>query len=300
MQEMSTIIFNEICKSLGFEDQIHAITPIAGGDTCRVYRLETGELSLFVKLRAKHDSTVFSEESRSLNAIAATGCVPVPQVLGHGSLGDVSWLALEWLSLNAGDERCGALLGLKLAELHKVTSDSYGWEASNFIGANRQSNSVSKDWTTFFVEQRLKPQIRMLRLRNIDNDLSMSLGRVLDATTTLLARHCPEPSMLHGDMWGGNWARLSNGDPVIFDPASYWGDRETDLAMTALFGGFPATFYAAYDEAWPLPKGWVQRRPVYQLYHVLNHVTLFGGSYVSQASTMVREICEEAGGPLMA
>ena len=295
MRKTSAIVFEEISESLGFKARIDTLRSIPGGGTFRTYRLETAERPLFIKVHTDRHSAVFLEESRSLNAIAATGCVPVPRVLGHGNSGDISWLVLEWLSLSAGDERSGALLGTKLASLHKVTSTSYGWEATNFIGASEQSNGLSNDWTVFFLEQRLKPQIRMLRKRNIDDNLLMLMDRVLDAVPILLAGHRPEPSLLHGDLWGGNWSKLPDGDPVIFDPASYWGDRETDLAMTFLFGGFPTSFYAAYEEAWPLPDGWLQRRSLYQLYHVLNHANLFGGSYIAQASAMIREICEEAG-----
>ncbi len=179
---------------------------------------------------------------------------------------------LEYLELTGGGDF--AALGRMLAAMHRSTGARFGWHRDNYIGATPQANAWCDDWTEFWLERRLRPQMELARANGFE-----IRGQAF--SERLLARHRPQPSLLHGDLWNGN-AGFSNGQPVLFDPAVYYGDREADLAMTGLFGGFPPQFYAAYEAAFPLEPGYEKRKPLYNLYHLLNHLNLFGGGYLAQ------------------
>jgi len=202
------------------------------------------------------------------------------------AVGGTAFLALSWLDLVGA--ATGATLGCALAELHRVAQgEPYGWARDNFIGATPQVNGWLDDWAVLFRDRRLAPQLARAsragyRLRDAD--------ALLAAVRHLLATHRPQPSLLHGDLWSGNAGVLATGAPAIFDPAVYVGDREADLAMTRLFGGFDASFYRAYEEAWPLAPGHEARRDLYNLYHVLNHLNLFGASYLARAEQMIARL----------
>ncbi len=170
-------------------------------------------------------------------------------------------------------------MGRMLAALHRKTSDRFGWIRDNWIGLSPHKNGWREDWAVFFIEKRLVPQAEQAG----KNGFSVELPDV----KTLLEGHNPEPSLLHGDLWSGNAGFTAEG-PVIFDPAVYYGDREADLAMTELFGGFPDEFYAAYEEAYPLAAGYQTRKHLYNLYHLLNHLNLFGGGYLGQVKSTLR------------
>jgi fructosamine-3-kinase len=213
-------------------------------------------------------------EADGLAALRATKTVRVPSIHGLDDRG----LALEWLDLRPLDARSGAALGTALAALHRVRQSRFGWHRDNFIGATPQANTPSNSWLVFFREQRLLPQLA----RAERNGYRVDGTRVVESLEVLLGEHEPSPSLLHGDLWGGNAGALPDGTPVIFDPAVYVGDREADIAMSELFGGFPPTFYAAYRDAWPLDDGYGLRRELYNLYHLLNHLNLFGGEYLAR------------------
>ena len=190
--------------------------------------------------------------------------VHVPRVLDHGP----DFILLEQLDLRrTGD---WAALAQMLAKLHRTTGPRFGWHRDNFIGATPQINDWRDDWATFFHECRIRPQLALAKKNGID----------LPAPPKLQG-HNPHPSLLHGDLWSGNAGFTAEG-PVLFDPAVYYGDREADLAMTELFGGFPARFYEAYDEAYPLPEGYETRKHLYNLYHLLNHLNIFGEGYLAE------------------
>jgi fructosamine-3-kinase len=180
-----------------------------------------------------------------------------------------------------------AALGRMLASVHSARGESFGWRRNNYIGRTPQTNRRSRSWAEFWRDARIRPQFDLGGRNGLSASLLRKGERLLEAVPRILSGHAPAASLLHGDLWGGNAAFLAGGAPVLFDPAVYWGDRETDLAMTELFGGFPPAFYAAYAEAAPLDGGYATRKTLYNLYHVLNHANLFGGSYVSQAERMV-------------
>jgi fructosamine-3-kinase len=233
--------------------------------------------------RAKHDdrpcfrkanearfADAFAAEAQGLAALRAAG-VRAPEPLAFGVQAGEAYLLVEYLELRKdGDWQA---LGRMLAAQHRRHGTRFGWARDNFIGATPQQNGWLADWPTFFTERRLAPQLRLA----LENGFRLEPGNVVE----LLAQHRPQPSLLHGDLWSGNAGFLADGSPVLFDPAVYYGDREADLAMTELFGGFPKAFYAAYEAAYPLEPGYALRKHLYNLYHLLNHLLHFGEGYAA-------------------
>jgi fructosamine-3-kinase len=240
----------------------------------------------FVKQVPREQSARLDAEVDGLAALRATGTIRVPAVLDRGEDGPRAWLALEWLDLRPQD--CDAALGRALAALHRAPAPTgvdpasrFGWHRDNFIGATPQVNAWHAEWAAFFRDCRLAPQLALAARNGYAGHLQHAGTRLLDGVQALLQGREPEPSLLHGDLWRGNAGTLPDGTPVLFDPAVYVGDRECDLAMTALFGGFGRDFLAAYREAWPVVEGYPVRCELYNLYHLLNHLNLFGGGYLA-------------------
>jgi fructosamine-3-kinase len=198
-------------------------------------------------------------------------------VISQGIRAGRAFLVLERLTLDGPHDWRG--LAAMLAQVHRCEGDRYGWHRDNYIGPTPQANGACDDWVRFWRERRLVPQLELAARRGF----SVDCGFLLDGLEALLG-HRPAPSLLHGDLWSGN-AGFDRGEPVIYDPAVYYGDREADLAMTELFGGFPGEFYAAYEEALALPEEYARRKHVYNLYHLLNHLNLFGGGYLGQVQS---------------
>jgi len=222
----------------------------------------------FLKEGAPARADAFAAEADGLEALRPH--VRVPRVLERGFRDGRAYIRLEFLHL----EKSGnwSDLGRMLAKLHRQAGPRFGWARDNYIGLSPQQNGWCADWKAFWITRRMEPQLELARANGYAIDLPK-----LD----LLTNHRPQPSLLHGDLWSGNAGFTAEG-PVIFDPAVYYGDRETDLAMSELFGGFPLEFYRAYDEAFPLDSGYEKRKHLYNLYHLLNHLNLFGGGYLAQ------------------
>ncbi len=246
----------------------------------------------FVKLNQAARLSMFEAEAAGLLELAAADALRVPAPLTHGVTTDQSFLVIEWLDLGRGGNLNWGLLGERLARLHRKTSHAFGWHRDNTIGSTPQSNSVSLDWVEFYRDQRLRPQLDLAARNGATKRLLGDGERLLAGLGAFFFDYTPQPSLLHGDLWSGNVASCA-GEPVIFDPAVYFGDRETDLAMTELFGGFPAAFYAAYNAAWPLDDGYPRRKVLYQLYHLLNHFNLFGDSYARQSEVAIDRLLAE-------
>ena len=231
---------------------------------------------------------MYAAEAEGLAALRAAG-VRAPEPFAHGVRGGEAFIEMERLALGAAAD--WPALARMLAGLHRNTGKQFGWENDNWIGLSPQKNGWSGDWGGFWRERRLEPQLAMAR----SNGLSIECGTLLERLPALFEGHRPQASLLHGDLWSGNIGFTREG-PVIFDPAVYYGDREAELAMTELFGGFPREFYAAYSESWPLDPGYSMRKDLYNLYHVLNHANLFGGSYASQAARMITRLLAQTKG----
>lgn len=262
---------------------------VGGGDINEAYRLDGADGSrYFLKLNEERLLPMFAAEAEGLETIAATQTLRVPKPVAHGCAEGRSYLVLEYLELDAHGD--AGRLGERLAALHRCTSDRFGFAADNFIGTTPQPNAWNAGWVDFWRERRLGFQLR-LAARNGYGGALQDLGRkLLDALPAFFDGYAPQPSLLHGDLWGGNHAYTADGAPVVFDPAPYYGDREADLAMTELFGGYGPDFYAAYRAAWPSDAGYAARKPLYNLYHILNHANLFGGGYARQAETMMQRL----------
>ncbi len=272
---------------------------VTGGSIHRCTRWRGAGGDAFVKLAAANRLTAFEAEAAGLQALAKDGALRVPTVLAVGEAGGHALLALEWLDLEpaaASDRTAQGQLGERLAMQHRVTAPRCGWHRDNTIGATPQLNEWDRDWVRFFRERRLGVQLE-LAARNGLGTRGVERGRELgERCGAFFSSYRPVPSLLHGDLWGGNWGVVSGArEPVIFDPAVYYGDRETDIAMTRLFGGFGPRFYAVYQATWPLDQAAGTRRTLYNLYHVLNHFNLFGGGYGRQAEGMIEKLLAELG-----
>lgn len=261
--------------------------PVSGGciNRAALLELENG-LCFFLKFNQHAPAGMFQAEADGLNLLRDAGEVRVPRVVSLGQLGaGLSYLLLEDLNMATKQpfsEQFEDALGRGLAGIHKKLSSHYGLSFDNYIGTTPQANTPSGDWVDFFLSRRLEPLCRRLKAAGAD---SRSLSQVQNAFPHIEGlldprRKC-EPSLLHGDLWSGNIMRDAEGRPCLIDPAVYFGDRETDIAMTELFGGFSQPFRSAYEEAWPVADGYERRRDIYNLYHLLNHALLFGGGYLA-------------------
>ena len=266
---------------------------VGGGSINRCYRWPAGAAALFVKVAGRSCLPMFEAEAEGLAELARARALRTPAVVACGSAGEQAFLALEWLDAGRATAACEARLGRGLAAQHRLTARAFGWHRDNTIGSTPQANQPLASWTEFYRERRLRPQLARAAANGFGRELSACGERLLEATSQLLAGHQPQPALLHGDLWGGNWLATPQGEPVIFDPAVYYGDREADLAMTRLFGGFGPDFYRAYAQAAPLPGGAELRGELYNLYHVLNHANLFGGGYAAQARRMMERLLAE-------
>jgi protein-ribulosamine 3-kinase len=267
---------------------------VGGGCINTTEMLEGSGQRYFVKLNDAERLDMFAAESAGLTEIANSKSVRVPQPVCAGTHAGRAYLVLEYLDIGHGTSGSDELLGRQLAMMHRTTCPRFGWRRSNTIGSTLQVNTPEDDWIAFYREHRLRFQLELAAKNGYGENLLRRGERLLEKLAVFFISHQPRPSLLHGDLWGGNHAALRDDTPVIFDPAVYYGDRETDLAMTELFGGFGSDFYAAYREAWPLDPGYRVRRDLYNLYHVLNHLNLFGGGYRGQAEQLIDRLLSEA------
>jgi len=266
---------------------------VAGGSINDCYRWLAGRTPLFVKVAARAAAPMLEAEAAGLAELEHARALRVPKVLARGETAEVAFLALEWLERGAADEHCEARLGEGLAAQHARSAAAFGWWRDNTIGSTPQANGCLDSWIEFYRERRLRPQLALAVANGFGSLLREPGERLIEAVPQILGGHRPQPSLLHGDLWGGNWFATKDGEPAVFDPAVYYGDREADLAMTRLFGGFGPAFYRAYEQAAPLPPGAEVRRELYNLYHVLNHANLFGGGYAGEALHLIEGLLAE-------
>jgi protein-ribulosamine 3-kinase len=275
-----------ICACTGTRLRSQPTASIGGGSINECYRWESSAGPIFVKVASTTQLGMLEAEAAGLEELRRANAVRVPAVLGTGMAGESSWLALEWIRMGSRTAGSDAGLGERLASQHRYQAAEYGWHRDNTLGSTPQLNGWSRDWLTFFRERRLRHQLQLAASKGTTELLSRG-ELLLERLDGFFDSYRPVPSLLHGDLWGGNWAVDELGQPVIFDPAIYYGDREADLAMTRLFGGFGVDFYRAYEANWPLHPGAARRTALYNLYHVLNHFNLFGGGYLAQAMSMM-------------
>lgn len=276
-------VFRYICSQLSLS--FHSAERISGGDISEAFLLSTDQDRFFVKINGSRQALdMFRKEGEGLKAMLAVG-VNTPHVCLSGESEGRAFLVMEYLAPGAKSRGSMEQLGQSLAKLHQHLGEQFGWQEDNYIGSLVQTNQWHDHWATFYVTERLWPQLSMAKARgysvgSIDKDQMISKMLTFQGEVF--------PSLLHGDLWAGNYIIDRAGEAYLIDPAVYFGDREVDLAMTKLFGGFSNDFYSAYDEVLPPKPGFNERVDLYQLYYLLVHLNLFGSSYLPQVSNIMR------------
>lgn len=287
--QLTQRIAQQIAEVTGEPFSVKTQQSIGGGCINQAVKIADQRRSFFVKLNQANQIAMFEAEYDGLQAMSQSHTIRVPQPLCCGIVEGQAYLVMEWLDLasnSAGD--AWYRMGEQLAAMHQVTSTKgFGWYRNNTIGATPQQNGWQDSWVEFWRDRRIGPQFELAHDRG---GKFPRRDELMSAIPRLLAKHTPQPSLLHGDLWSGNAAITTAGEPVILDPATYYGDLETDLAMTELFGRFPESFYRAYEAINPIKVGYHKRKVLYNLYHILNHFNLFGSSYANQANSMINQI----------
>ena len=289
---MWAAIAARISEASGRDFEMQGQQAVAGGCINSASRL-TGRdgRRYFVKFNTADGLEMFEAEADGLRELAGADAIRVPAPLCSGVAGGQAFLVMEDLALGGAGSM--AAFGRQLAALHRHRQERFGWWRDNTIGATPQVNEQAADWFDFWRRRRLGFQLQLARQRGAGRSLLDKGERLLADFEGLFAGYRPEASLLHGDLWSGNYAFTREGEAVIFDPAVYYGDREADIAMTELFGGFSGAFYDAYEEVWPLDAGYGVRKTFYNLYHILNHFNMFGGGYGAQAEGMIGRLLAE-------
>lgn len=257
--------------------------PVSGGSINNAYRLHTASHEYFVKVNGEHDAlTMFQAESNGLNLLRKHAPESrIPQTYAYGRVKGESFLLMEWIEQGRKSRPSMEKLGLAIAGLHHSSDSSFGLDHDNYLGSLPQSNKQHDNWADFFIHERLEKQLAITKERGLgDHRLYRQFEELYKRLPDLFPKE--SPALLHGDLWGGNYLIDTNGAPVLIDPATYYGHREADMAMTMLFGGFDHSFYEAYHEAFPLKTGWRERIDLWNLYPLLFHLNVFGTSYLGQ------------------
>ncbi len=271
----------------GQSTEVKLITSISGGSISESFLAEINDSkSLFIKKNELSPEGLFKYESNGLTALRSLGA-RVPEVYKVFASEERQYIIMQYIERTSPSKSSIYNFGRELAELHrKDAGDKYGFSENNYIGANRQLNNYSASWVSFFAEMRLGYQLKLaMKNKYFDEHEAGILSKLIDKLGDLIPED--KPSILHGDLWGGNYINSAEGCYLI-DPAVYFGSREADIAMTELFGGFSNEFYRGYNDVYPLDKGYRERRDLYNLYHILNHLNLFGLSYKNQALSIAK------------
>lgn len=281
MPDLWREIASHISDATGSPFHPQGKSPVGGGSISDAWLLKGKGCRYFVKT----GSFPFDAEAAGLAAMGKA--LRTPETVCLGECRGRYWLVLEYVEMGRKVMRFD-LLGSDLAKMHRLASNEFGWESDNLIGSTPQRNSKSKDWGEFWKTRRLAFQFDLAKQNG--HDFGKKAERLMENLDAFFSDYRPTPALLHGDLWRGNAGFDLSGHPVLYDPAVYFGDREADIAMTELFGGFPETFYAAYNGAFPLDSGYGKRKMLYNLYHVLNHLNIFGGSYLHQTVSMLDQL----------
>ena len=278
---MDKDFFSHIQKELN-QTKYPLIKEVFGGDINKTFKLDFNENTFFIKVNKKDNLIVFKDEFLALEKISNTKTIKAPKPYSYGTHKDLSYLIMEYLDLSNANAISNKDLGIKLANMHKIKYDFFGYFDS------KMNNNNEQNWNTFFAKSRIENKIEKAKLKNASTSL-IDKTHILIENIDKLLTHNPQPSLLHGDLWGGNFSAIKN-EAVIYDPASYYGDREVDLAMSELFGGFSNEFYQSYNEVYELEDGYELRKTIYNLDPVINHFNLFGGHYANQVENMLDNI----------
>ena len=283
-QSLGASLAQQMRQSMG---EFRAV-PIHGGDINQAFRLECGEFKFFVKVNRSELLSMFVAEKAGLDAIRDSETIRVPEVFLTGCEGDLAYIVMEYIEL--GGRPDADRFAVALASMHRCFHKQFGFDCDNTIGSTPQHNTLSADWIDFWRRQRLEFQLELAGKNGFDARLIDAGNRLAGELGKFFESYQPRPSLLHGDLWSGNQGADVDGNPVIYDPACYYGDHEADLAMMELFGHPGQRFFSLYSEYFPIDTGYPERRELYNLYHVLNHANLFGGGYAAQAERMIERL----------
>ena len=273
----------------GSRVEISSLSRVGGGCISSSWKAESDSQSWFMKKATGWEVDFLKAEARGLQELALCQEIRTPQCFGLYEKDNSGYLILEYLEMIPHSSQSQRRLGRQLAKMHRIKAEKHGFCEDNFIGSHTQINTECTDWIDFYSSYRLLPQAEDTG----DVQVNLQTQQLCSELRSLFEDYEPFPSLLHGDLWGGNSSSLSDGTPVIFDPAVYYGDRETDIAFTEMFGGFTREFYQAYNEEFPLDKGYSKRKDLYQLYHYLNHANIFGGSYLGSAKRILSSLLSQ-------
>ncbi len=278
---MKNLILDQITDFLGEEINHHS--PVSGGCIAQTEVLKTNKGNIFF-LKQGYSNAMFTCEANGLHEIAKAGCIKTPKVI----LAKDDFLLLKWIEKGSKTIDFFKLFGQQFAQMHQKTQKQFGFFEHNFIGATPQVNTFEDNWANFYFTHRLLFQYKLAEQKGyVTPSLQCAFQKLEKIYPSILLGSEEKPALLHGDLWGGNYMVDKKGEPVLIDPAVYYGHREADLAMTKLFGGFSPDFYQAYQQTNPLIDGWKYRENIYLLYHVLNHMNLFGNSYYAQCMQLI-------------
>lgn len=274
---------------LGLAVDVEQSTPVAGGSINDAWRIDTNEGRFFLKTNGSDRSpSMFGAEADGLARLGATATLPVPRVIDQGEDHDTTWLLLEWIEQGKAAAGSWKVFGTDLARLHRNTAATFGLDRNNFIGSLLQTNTPAAVWSQFFIQRRLEPMLKLaLSSKRVAAGTAFRFERLFAQLEDLFPQE--PPSLLHGDLWSGNYLFGKDGSAWLIDPAVYYGHREMDIAMTRLFGTCDETFYAGYQEEWPMEPGWEDRMDLYNLYPLMVHVNLFGGAYIQQVEGILKK-----------
>ena len=290
MEDLS-IIASSISSAIGQEYQIVDFSPVSGGCINQCFRLSSkDQKSFFLKKNNREFLPFFKSEAKALEEIKLTKSVRVPKPICLGESVHSSFLVMEYIREGKPGKNGQELLGKQLAELHLQVKPFFGWEMDNCIGATPQPNPSNDNWISFYRDSRLLHQFDLARGKGYS---FKGEERLLENIGAFFNDYTPQPSLLHGDLWGGNSGFTDAWEPFIVDPASYYGDRETDLAFTYMFGGYDSSFYQGYEDIFPLDSGFPVRKTLYNLYHELNHLNLFGRGYESSSQSSINQLINQ-------
>jgi len=276
-------------NKVGKETEVYRVSIVGGGSINDARRIETSEGNFFAKInRATEFPGMFEAELKGLEFLKDHSSFKIPLPVSTGETEEIQWILMENINSTTKRDDFWEMFGRRLAAMHRNGGDEFGLTYDNYLGSLVQKNDTRDKWTEFFPDMRIRPQLEMAKSQGL---ASNEMLRLFDKLFSRIERYFPEesPAAVHGDLWTGNFMTDSQGEAVIFDPAVYYGHREMDLGMSKLFGGFDGRFYEAYNEAYPLEPGWEDRIHIANLYPLLAHLNLFGGSYSSQVMNILRK-----------
>ena len=270
------------------ESKIESFQPVSGGDISSAYIIKTASNNFFLKANSNPIALeMFLSEEKALTAISNTNTIATPKIIVCDSFNNISFLLMELIETKSPNSKDLELFGNQLAKLHKITSNDFGFDSNNFIGSLNQSNKTHINWNDFYVEERLIPQLQLAKSDGLLKETEIPKIDRLKEVCFLFFKNV-KPSLLHGDLWSGNYLISESGIPYLIDPALYYGHHEVDIAMSKLFGGFGPSFYDSYHSIIPKEEFTEDRIQLYQLYYLLVHLNLFGSSYYSSVKQILR------------